>query len=139
MVATLSTSLWRTDVLRRYPLEERIRYGYEDADLALRMAADGKLHVRVVSEPSIDRGEGRTIIRPGESRQQMADSSRAFVTVRRYWNDRLALLTFLAAEIAANAARGRRPLPRPEVPGQWQDTTRHLLNPQSSSTAVWTS
>jgi hypothetical protein len=137
IIPSLSTSLWRSEVLRRYPLEERIRYGYEDADLALRMATDGVLHVRVVPEPSVDRGAGRTILDAGDTLQELVDSARAFVAVRRYWNDRPALLKFLVVEAAANVSRRRRPLPRSEVPGQWQDTARHLVYPRSRSLTVW--
>jgi GT2 family glycosyltransferase len=120
------TSLWRTEVLSRYPLDERIRYGYEDADMAFRMAADGVCNVRAISEISVDRGAGSTVGLDGDERQMAADIARVFVAVRRHNHSRTALLHFLAAETAANIGRWRRPLPRAQVPGQWQDVARWL-------------
>lgn len=134
---SFSTSLWRTETLRRYPLEERLRYGYEDSDMAFRMKRAGELRNVAIDRVSVHRGVERTAD-VGEKKHDLANSARVFVKLRRFWDDYAKLVAFLILEMVANLYRLRRPLPGAEVSGQWRALAWRLLGVKRPNTVTQT-
>ena len=115
--ASLATLLCPNALLRNYPIDENLIYGYEDADFSLRIT---HRCITLLDCPSQDLSNQSTIGLSAIEKQNDADSARVFVTIKRYWGNRGKLVRFLAVEAAANVVRRRRPLPKAAVPGQWR-------------------
>lgn len=118
-------ALWETALFQSLWLDERIVYGSEEADLSVRLYEQ---HPRSVCHQSVvtfhDRGRRPQLTRAAA---EHSERSRCYASIRRYRADRTTLGRFLAHELAANLARGRRPLPQGLVPHQWRGTLRLLL------------
>jgi glycosyltransferase involved in cell wall biosynthesis len=122
----LQCSVWRTELFTSLWLDESIEYGYEDADLSLRMYTRHSPLVYQSEYPFEDRGADDASDKAAE-RRLLADRSRGYVAVRRHGSSRRSLALFLAHEMFANAARRRRLLPPVVVPRQWRDAFLFLF------------
>jgi hypothetical protein len=135
IAVAFACAYWRKDVfVASGMLDERIVYGYEDADISFRLP-DG---TRVVQSEHafVDRGAALVDDRERVHRWRQADSARAFVALRRY-GKRREILLFLVVEVLSNALRRRRPwLPRALYRGQWRHAARYLCG--GSRPAEWT-
>jgi Glycosyl transferase family 2 len=125
IAVTPALSLWRADAYRSLWQDESIRYGYEEADLTLRLYARG-MKIVASTFPFVDRCAAQTVRYGPAKRHDLAERARCYVAVKRY-GTRLALLGFLLHELAVNAARRRRPLPRPLIAGQWRDVSVYIV------------
>jgi hypothetical protein len=126
----LACSLWRSDLFRSLWLDERIGYGYGDAELSFRLHRLRPSTVEQSAHDFVHRGDGET----HPERDNEAERARGYVSVRRYSDSRWALGRFLILEMSYNALRGRRLLPRAQVPGQWRSLAKHLIGGQAP---VW--
>jgi hypothetical protein len=120
----LACSLWRTSLFRSLWLDERIDYGYEDADLSIRLHDLLSSTVLQSANDFIHRVDHQP---PDETKDRDAESARGYVGAKRYAQSRRELARFLIFEMACNAVRRRRLLPRARVPGQWSAVGRYLL------------
>jgi hypothetical protein len=120
--------LWRADLFRSLWLDENIVYGSEEADISIRLYAK---HPRTICHQATVNFHDRGRVPDGDvisvNRRDDIERSRCYVAVRRYHESRLALVAFLLHELAANAIKRRRLLPRGLVRGQWRQVLLHLL------------
>lgn len=107
-------------------MDERIKYGYEDADFTLRLNARRE-QVTALPLQSIDRQQNGTVGLTPVQRRALTDSARLYVGVRRYWGRRWRLVSFVALELGANVMKRRKPLPSPSFEGQWRLVATHVL------------
>jgi glycosyltransferase involved in cell wall biosynthesis len=117
-------SLWRTDAYRSLWNDEAILYGFEEAELTLRLHSRG-MKIVASTFPFVDRCAAQTVRYAPAERDELAERARCYVAAKRY-GTRRALLGFLLHELALNVARRRRPLPRALVAGQWRDVSVYL-------------
>jgi glycosyltransferase involved in cell wall biosynthesis len=122
----LQCSMWPTEVFRSLWLDEAIRYGYEDAELSLRLHESRPVPVLQSPHEFINRGAGRTagLDRAGVAREM--EVSRMYVGIKRYATSRWRLAAFLGLEAAASTVR-RRSFPDVTVPNQWSASLRYVL------------
>ncbi len=113
-----TTLLAPTAVLREVPFDENLVYGYEEEDFSLRLGP--RRCVTLLDCPSEDLSARTSVVWSSAEKQRLGESSRVFVSLKRYWGSRTTVAQFLAAEVAANVGRRRRPLPRALVPHQWR-------------------
>lgn len=118
-------SMWRTSLFRNLWLDEAIRYGYEDADVSLRLHRARVARVCQSPYAFTDRGIGRTVGLDGNAKAEESESARLYVGIKRYGESRLAVAAFLGFEIGAGLMRRRR-LPATTVPGQWSSVVWYL-------------
>jgi glycosyltransferase involved in cell wall biosynthesis len=117
-----TTLLTRTAVLRRFPFDEHLVYGYEEADLSMRMRSYKN---RILTDfPSIDLAREQTVNMDAASKRQAADSSRVYVALKSHWGERTHTASFCVVLMANNLVRGRRVLPRSLVSRQWRTLVR---------------
>lgn len=127
VAVAFQVSLWDTALFRSLRLDEAIEYGFEDAEISMRLHRGTTARVHQSEYSFVDRGLGRTAGLTAEERAAWSDTARCYVSLKRYSYSRLKALTFVAAELAANLGKRRRPLPRGQVQHQWRDTARFLL------------
>jgi hypothetical protein len=120
----LACSLWRSDLFCSLWLDERIDYGYEDADLSLRLHRLRTSAVEQSAHDFIHRSDGEQF---DEIKDRNAERARVYVSAKRHAKRRRSLLRFLILEISCNALRRRRLVPRAQVPGQWWSLARYLM------------
>jgi GT2 family glycosyltransferase len=128
----LACSLWRTNLFRSLWLDERIEYGYEDADLSVRLHRVSSSTVQQSRHDFVHRADCQAF---DEAKDRNAERARVYVAAKRYARSRASLVSFLILEIACNAVRRRRLLPGAQVAGQWSDITKFLLGASSPSWA----
>ena len=126
----LACSLWRTDLFRCLWLDERIDYGYEDADLSLRLHRSQTTTVEQSPHDFVHRSDSDEF---DPIKDASAERARVYVSAKRHARSRRSLIRFLILEMLCNAVRRRRLLPRGQVRGQWQSLVRYLAgaNPPS--------
>ncbi len=124
---TLAAALWRTQAYRSLWADEAIGYGFEEAELALRVDATRAMKVVASPFPFLDRCAFQTTRFGGAERDALAERARCYVAIKRFGARRRALLGFLLHEVSANLVRRRRPLPSSLRPGQWRDVAAYLL------------
>jgi Glycosyl transferase family 2 len=120
----LACSLWRTGLFRSLWLDERIEYGYCDAEVTLRLYRLGTAMVRQSPYDFVHRGDDEPW---DEWKDRHAERARGYVSVRRYAESRGSLVRFLLLEMLCNAVRRRRLLPRGQVDRQWLSVANYLL------------
>jgi hypothetical protein len=120
-------SLWKTELYRSAWLDEALVYGYEDADISLRLHRAGALLVHQSEYPFRDGGIGRGTPDEKQAKVQAADQARCYVACRRYRDSRVRLGAFMVVEMLCNARRGRRVLPAGQVPAQWRGVVSYLV------------
>jgi glycosyltransferase involved in cell wall biosynthesis len=124
---TLQLSLWPTAVFTTLWLDETIDYGYEDADLSVRLYRHvPHVSVRGSAHRFVDRGYGNSADRPAVETATLADRARIYVAIRRARTRRQAAV-LLVREIVANTGRRRRPMPTAQRPGQYAAVMRWLV------------
>jgi GT2 family glycosyltransferase len=128
----LACSLWRVDLFRSLWIDERIDYGYEDADLSLRLYRSTSPIVFQSHDDFVHRADHDS---PTPDKVENAERARGYVSVKRYGYSRLALARFLIIEMASNAARRRRLLPEAHLPGQWSQVARYLAGARAPAWA----
>jgi hypothetical protein len=120
--------LWRTELFRSLWLDENIVYGSEESDISIRLYAHHPREVcRQAAVTFRDRGRIAPDAPAAVGRLDAGERSRCYTAVRRYHASRLQLVLFLVHEVAANALKLRRPLPRGLVSGQWRDVVAYLV------------
>ncbi len=119
----LACSLWRADLFRALWLDERIDYGYEDADLSLRLYRSQASRVEQSPHDFVHRSDGDGF---DPAKDASAERARVYVSAKRYAKSRGSLVRFLMLEMSCNAIRGRRLLPRGQVDDQWRSLARYL-------------
>jgi hypothetical protein len=120
--------LWRAELFRSLWLDERIVYGSEESDISIRLYARNPREVCQQSAVTFrDRGRVAADSPVAIGRIDAGERSRCYVAVRRYHGSRPRLAGFLVHEVAANALKLRRPLPRALVPGQWRGVVAYML------------
>jgi hypothetical protein len=113
--------VWRTELFRSLWLDENIVYGSEESDISIRLYAGHPREVcRQAAVTFHDRGRIAPDAPVAIERLDDGERSRCYTAIRRYHASRAKLVGFLLHEVAANTLKGRRPLPRGLVPGQWR-------------------
>jgi GT2 family glycosyltransferase len=128
----LACSLWQTDLFRALWLDERIDYGYEDADLSLRLHGSRSPTVEQSPHDFVHRSVGEQF---DPAKDVCAERARAYVSAKRHARTRRALFRFLILEMSCNAIRGRRLLPHSQVHDQWQSLGKYLAGAKPPSWA----
>jgi Glycosyltransferase like family 2 len=130
-LSTVMGPAWIFDAL---PSDERIIYGYEEADFTFRLyRLNPSARVVLLDLPTADRGRGETAGLTPQDKRRAMESSRCFVAVNRYWDSRAHLGLFLTSELAHNIVNLRRPLPTSLVDRQWKVALSRIIGKEVDS------
>ena len=126
----LACSLWRADLFRSLWLDERINYGYEDADLSFRLHQSQASTVEQSPHDFVHRSDGTDL---DPVKDASAERARGYVSAKRHAKSRRSLVHFLILEMSCNVIRGRPLLPRGQVRGQWQRLAKYVAGGEPPS------
>jgi hypothetical protein len=122
----LTASIWRTNLFTNLWLDERIDYGYEDAEISVRLLRKQPGTVRQSPYVFRDRKRDATVGLDREERAVLVDRARCYVNLKRM-RTRRRIWAFLIVEAMANLVRRRRVVPSGQVPDQWRKVARFLI------------